>query len=386
MHQIYWIIKLSKLCNLRCSYCYEWNELDDPRRMSETTLTHLFQLAKEYHFSEMRRLGSVPQTVFVWHGGEPLVQPISFLEQVQAVKRAVIGRQAAHERYFRDVVQTNLFKLDASVLSFIKRHRMGVGVSLDVVPGVRRTLSGGETEARVMANLDRLQAAGIRAGAIAVLAKHTLPHVTRIYDFFAARGMGLRVLPLFDGPGERPAQHFEAGHDELVAGLCRLFDHWMASGCSVPLLPVAAWLLPVLRKILGVSAPPYDRSQGETYLLVNTDGKVYPPGAGYGEDGWIAELSRPLTAAALRSGERYRASLEGDARLRRETCAGCPFFGACDTYPLFEAKYERLARGRCNLAHDVMCHMERAFRTWGVDPSMLVGLLREHLGLSRDAA
>ena len=31
---INWVVKASKLCNLRCRYCYEWNELAKPDRIS----------------------------------------------------------------------------------------------------------------------------------------------------------------------------------------------------------------------------------------------------------------------------------------------------------------------------------------------------------------
>ena len=27
LKMVNWVVKVSKLCNLRCRYCYEWNEL-----------------------------------------------------------------------------------------------------------------------------------------------------------------------------------------------------------------------------------------------------------------------------------------------------------------------------------------------------------------------
>ncbi|WP_434048547.1 MULTISPECIES: Uma2 family endonuclease [Sorangium] len=69
-----------------------------------------------------------------------------------------------------------------------------------------------------------------------------------------------------------------------------------------------------------------------------------------------------------------------------ERRAGCPFFRACDTYPLFEAEYESLARGRGNLDHEVMRYMDHPFRTWEVVPERLVGLSREHSGRKPDAS
>jgi uncharacterized protein len=44
-----WVVKLSKLCNMRCSYCYEWNELGNPARMSPELWRQVLQAAVDYH-------------------------------------------------------------------------------------------------------------------------------------------------------------------------------------------------------------------------------------------------------------------------------------------------------------------------------------------------
>lgn len=67
-------------------------------------------------------------------------------------------------------------------------------MSLDLIPGVRLAVSGKDSQERVVANMERLAEAGINVGVITVLAKHTAPHVTRIYDFLAARGISMRIL------------------------------------------------------------------------------------------------------------------------------------------------------------------------------------------------
>src|SRR5687767_2706592 len=74
-----WVIKLSKLCNLRCGYCYEWNELGDPRRMSAALIERVVGAAADLH--RLRALSTPAlRTTLIMHGGEPLVLPLEYLQ------------------------------------------------------------------------------------------------------------------------------------------------------------------------------------------------------------------------------------------------------------------------------------------------------------------
>jgi uncharacterized protein len=88
--------------------------------------------------------------------------------------------------------------------------------SHDVVPGVRLNMAGKPTEDVVLKNLYLLRRQGIQMSGIAVLAKHTVDRVTDVYDFYARHGMGMRILPLFDGPDERPSEHFMVDHPTII--------------------------------------------------------------------------------------------------------------------------------------------------------------------------
>ena len=65
-------------CNLRCSYCYyaEKRELyDDPSQLMSDDTLELF--IKEYIESQ-----TLSEVLFIWHGGEPMLRPISFYQRV----------------------------------------------------------------------------------------------------------------------------------------------------------------------------------------------------------------------------------------------------------------------------------------------------------------
>jgi uncharacterized protein len=67
---VYFVMKLSKQCNLRCTYCYEFDELGIADRMALDDLeAFLSGLATD------QPPDGWPQLRFVFHGGEPLLLP-----------------------------------------------------------------------------------------------------------------------------------------------------------------------------------------------------------------------------------------------------------------------------------------------------------------------
>src|SRR5689334_20752427 len=159
-----WVIKASKLCNLRCSYCYEWDELADRRRMSLAVWERMLHMIREYHERRTRESGRF-QTCLIWHGGEPTVLPRAYFEEVMALQHRILGSQALQDESYYNALQTNLYRLPEDKLELFKRERFRLGVSFDVVGGVRVTADGRESEERVAANMDLLRERDIQVGA-----------------------------------------------------------------------------------------------------------------------------------------------------------------------------------------------------------------------------
>src|SRR5882672_2215750 len=80
------VIKVSKYCNLRCDYCYEFLDLADKARMSLETVRKIF----ENIGAAVGEL-SLSHAEFVWHGGEPFLVPAEFYEQVALIQEEVLG-------------------------------------------------------------------------------------------------------------------------------------------------------------------------------------------------------------------------------------------------------------------------------------------------------
>jgi uncharacterized protein len=382
--QITWVIKLSKLCNMRCSYCYEWDQLANRERMSAALVERLLVAAREVHLQRAARapVGPVVSTL-VLHGGEPLVLPVEYLRDFFTCARRVFGAHALDSGAIRFGVQTNLLVYRDDVIDLLLANRVAIGVSFDFVPGVRLSLARQPTESTVARNIDRLRSRGATVGGLAVLARHTAPRITDVYDFFAARGMGLRVLPLFDGPDGRPAEDFAIGEESMVSALMKLFEHWIDTGSAVRVMPLAHWLENVLRYVVGVRAALYDRRErGDGIFIVDTDGRLYGVRDAYDPARALGDLREQAMVDILASA-RHAASVARDAQVLETVCGKCDFAGACDGSPATHTMGGR-SGDRCPVA--AACHerIARYLRDAQCDRESLCALLAETQ--QRDAA
>lgn len=383
MRTVTWVIKSSKFCNLRCSYCYEWDELANRERMAIDTWKNLFRAVVDYNEFLAQRLGSYPNTHIVWHGGEPLLLPLSYIREVQSLLREKLERVAANNgARVTTSMQTNLFNLTDDMIALLREERISIGVSFDGVKGVRVSVSGKTTEERVLTNVRRLQAAGLRPGGICVVAKHTAPHLRQIYDLFASMDMPMRVLPLFSGPDSRPLERFDIDDQSIADAISDLFDYWLESGASISVRPLQQWLENAIKQILRLEGPVYDRRlTGEYVLVVNTDGHLYQARDPFNVSLSIGNVNASSVADILASVE-YRRSLERDDLLRKTYCASCDLYRKCDGYPLFSGAYLGNHQGRCSIAYPVQKHIAKFLIESGFDEVELRGMLRGHLSVS----
>jgi uncharacterized protein len=368
---INWIIKLSKLCNLRCGYCYEWNELGDPRRMTANLVERIVQAAEDLHRMRLETTPTV-RTALIMHGGEPLVLPIGYM-------RTFLDLACAHfTGLSHDIaLQSNLFRITPAQIELFKEYRVSLGVSYDVVPGVRLTIDGRESERRVEENIRLVRDAGISLAAIVVIGKHTASRLRAVYDYFAGEGMMLRVLPLADGPSERPIDSFSLSLGETIAAMCDLFDHWFESGLRISIDPFRTYVQDAIRLMLGVSTQKYDRGvAGDYAFFVNVDGRLYAERDAYEIRLALGDLNTQSMADVLRS-DSYRSSLAREAALIAGKCPSCPVNASCAGWPIVATKSRGQFDNPCAIAPAVIMHVVRRLEEWGFGRQELARMFAE---------
>lgn len=152
-------------CNLACRYCYYLSKQDYYERgafpeMSQATL--------EAYISQYIAAQTTDEVTFVWHGGEPLLRPLSFYEQVLAL-------QARHAdgHPIINCLQTNGTLLTDDWCRFLHDHHWLVGISVDgpasLHDQMRLSRGGGPTHAQVMRGIRLLQQYEVQWNAMAVV-------------------------------------------------------------------------------------------------------------------------------------------------------------------------------------------------------------------------
>ena len=325
------VVKVSKLCNLRCRYCYEYNDLSKTEAMTRVQLQRFYHHLSEYYGRRDQEDGQRTQLRFSWHGGEPLLRPPNYYWNTLTDQARILG--PALNRH--NGIQTNLVLLDKERLDLLKNAFDTVGVSIDLFGGLRVDASGHDKQARVLANMDLLRQEGIPFGAITVLTRQNLDKIDRVYRFFRTANLGFRVLPLFDGAFVDQHEGFDLSTRDVLEAFTKLVDLWLLDDNPLHVSPIVEHMATVLAYHLP--AKPrifYDRRDWTATFLINTNGDCFAYGDPYPEaraclgnifdDSMDSMLSTPTF-------DTY--SLECERRIA-VNCLSCKYFGSCDGFPI----------------------------------------------------
>lgn len=365
---VQFVVKISKFCNLRCRYCYEYDELGDRRAMSREQLIAMYRNLRDYYVTRDAEDGQRTELRFIWHGGEPLVIPPHMYLETFADQREVFG----DDLVIRNAVQTNLTILDDARIALLRDGFDFVGVSLDVFGGLRVNSGGKDSQAMVLANLDRARAAGITLGCITVLTRRNIHLVEKIYRFFVRAGLPFRVLPLFDGAHEGQHEGFEVGTEALAEACNELVDLWLTSSERVRVTPIHDYIQRVVRHLTPGLRPRYfSKRAWNPTVLVNTDGSCFSYGDPYGDPDWCLGNLFESSIADIYAGEVFERSCRAAEARMAANCTTCPYFGSCDGYSIAEEQTNCRELGEsgvraCVFDRRVLAHVEQRLRTSGV--------------------
>lgn len=225
-------------CNLRCKYCYYLEKAhlyrNAPARVMSDELLERF--VQEYIQAQ-----TMSQVLFTWHGGEPLMRPLSFYRKAVALQeKYAFGRQ------IDNTIQTNGTLLTDEWCGFFKEHNWLVGISIDgpqeFHDEYRRTASDKPSWQKVMRGIRLLRKHGVEWNAMAVVNDFNAGYPLEFYHFFkemgakyiqfapvvermAAHSDGRHLATLVDQ--ECPVADFSVSPAQWGDFLCAIFDEWV---------------------------------------------------------------------------------------------------------------------------------------------------------------
>ena len=226
-------------CNLACKYCYylEKNNLyqnSHRHLMSDETLE---QFTREYIEAQ-----TMPQVLFTWHGGEPLMRSIDFYKKALALQK-----KYAHGKQIDNVIQTNGTLLTDEWCEFFAQNHWLVGISIDgpqeYHDHYRVTPAGKPSWEKVMQGISLLKKHRVEWNAMAVVNAYNAEHPLEFYHFFRDNGCQYlqftpiverltehedgRTLASLADDREIPLADASVTPEQWGNFLCTIFDDWV---------------------------------------------------------------------------------------------------------------------------------------------------------------
>ena len=226
-------------CNLACKYCYylEKNNLYQNSHRHLMSDEMLEQFTREYIEAQ-----TMPQVLFTWHGGEPLMRSIDFYRKALALQK-----KYAHGKQIDNVIQTNGTLLTDEWCEFFAQNHWLVGISIDgpqeYHDHYRVTPAGRPSWEKVMQGISLLKKHRVEWNAMAVVNAYNAEHPLEFYHFFRDNGCQYlqftpiverltehedgRTLASLADDREIPLADASVTPQQWGNFLCTIFDDWV---------------------------------------------------------------------------------------------------------------------------------------------------------------
>jgi uncharacterized protein len=122
------VVKVASRCNLNCTYCYVYNQgdktyLTQPKVMSAEVVKSLIYRIKEHCLEH-----DIKNFTFIIHGGEPLLAPQSFYENLVSTSKQILEDTDIKLRFS---MQTNGVLVTKEWCDLFNRLNISIGISID---------------------------------------------------------------------------------------------------------------------------------------------------------------------------------------------------------------------------------------------------------------
>ena len=219
-------------CNLACRYCYYLEKAKlypQHEPISEELLETFIQQYIEAQ--------TMPEVLFTWHGGEPLLQPLSFYRKALALQQ-----RYARGRQIDNCIQTNGTLLTDEWCEFLRENRFLVGISIDG-PQIYHDAYRCHSFEKVMRGIRLLQKHHVEWNAMATVNYLNVDHPADFYRFFKDIGCqylqftpvvervsqrdGSFVTPTSDVTKEPSLCDTSVTPEQWGRFLCGVYDEWV---------------------------------------------------------------------------------------------------------------------------------------------------------------
>jgi len=203
----------SLACQAACKYCFGPHKgaiMDE--RTAKETIRFIHSIANETEAKDIN---------ITFHGGEPLLAPLPVWQMLFGEIKTLSDEYRLHIG-----LQSNLWNLTDELLALFVENNVSIGTSLDGPKEFCDTTRGEGYFDKTRTSVQKANAAGCSVGAIATIAKPTLPHTQEIAKFFRNNGMSLMLHGALNAMNE-PENGFALTAADYAAMIKDLFPWYI---------------------------------------------------------------------------------------------------------------------------------------------------------------
>lgn len=214
----------SGLCNMKCDYCFYYDEMHKRTQDSYGIMT------KETLKNVIRKsvLGAEHFCTIAFQGGEPTLAGIDFFDEAVHLAQ----RYNKNNIRIEYALQTNGYALTEKWCRFLKQHHFLVGLSVDGTESVhdryRHSADGMPTYERILQSAELLREFQIDFNILTVVHKETVKEIKTIYKEYKKRNWNyLQFITCLDPLDQvRGKEDYSLMPEEYGQFLIDLFELW----------------------------------------------------------------------------------------------------------------------------------------------------------------
>ena len=209
-------------CNLACRYCYY---LEKQKFYPEQV--PLSDELLETFIRQYLEAQTMPQVLFTWHGGEPLLLPLSFYQRALELQQ-----RYAHGRLIDNCLQTNGTLLTDEWCEFLRENHFLVGISIDG-PQTFHDAYRCHSFEKVMRGIRLLQKHHVEWNAMATVNHLNADYPADFYRFFKDIDCQyLQFTPVVERESGGQVTDFSVTPEQWGRFLCGVYDEWVKEDIS----------------------------------------------------------------------------------------------------------------------------------------------------------
>lgn len=278
-------------------------------------------------FASEARMRDEHSPAVIFHGGEPLLIPVS---QYRKCLDTLIADNSDLDFTFQ--IQTNGTIINDEIITFLKDYNIQPGISVDgpryVHDSQRMTADGSPSYSLIMKNIRQLKSEGLKACGLMVLTRKSLNAGLEWLKDFAEIRVPMKINPLYSAGEALKHDELSLTPGDYADYLIRVYEYILDNEINISLTPIEYILQGIINNLTPRGCV-FSRTCHDSFLCVDYEGNIYPCGR-FADDklNIIGNIHTGITDEGRKILENLKASRTSHIR---SECKNCKYVKFCNS-------------------------------------------------------